>query len=430
MRFRLLGASLRDIRALAGALFFGAGIALVTTSAQTVLDYRNAIELPGIITAKELVRADRKGNPSTRFVARYRVDLPDGETVSAAVDLPRPEWEARSVGGAYPVLYLSAERRALPPAGLAEYIGGAIVGLLGVVFAILGAVLLAKPLRVLRARVRLLQRGVRANATVSEVFPTSNTLNGVPLWQLRYRYRDASGAERAGESDLLLASEAENWDPGAIGAVLYDSVDPGHSAWLGTLPEIEQKKPRPLLRMLRNLALFFAALFVAGVVGELFPALKALESWMAQERAPLLYATGGAALLGVFLLVGAALALLMERGEPLSHQEIEQHQRAMRDAAALGYARRISSYRLFGVGAGAAGHEEFPLRDLKRAFASGAVLRDSAWRRRAVALLGAALIFAGLLGIFIVISPLALKLVLAAVVLYACTRTALAFALA
>ena len=48
--------------------------------------------------------------------------------------------------------------------------------------------------------------------------------------------------------------------------------------WLGKPVEIELNKPRPVWALLRNLVFFFAALFVAGVVGELFPALKALDA--------------------------------------------------------------------------------------------------------------------------------------------------------
>jgi len=426
-RLRLLGGALRDIRAPAGALFLAAGIALAWTSAQTALEYRGALELRGVVTAKERLRADRKETPATRFVVRYRLELPGGETVAAVADLPRPEWEALAVGGAHPVLYLPEERRALPPAGTANYIGGVIVGLLGLAFAVIGVLLLRKPLRVLALRARLLQRGVQASAVVSEVFQTNTAVNGVILWRLRYRYRDAAGAEHEGESDPLRPAEANGWDAGAAGSALYDPLAPGRSAWLGSAPEPEPARRWPLLR---NLALFFIALFAAGVIAELFPALKELDAWMGARRASLLWAAGAATALGVLLLVGAAIALVMESGEPMSHGDIEHQLRAVRDAASLPYARRISSYRLLGIGAGAAGHEQFPLRDLKRALASGAVLADAVWRRRFIALIAAGLIFAGLFGLFIVVSPLALKLVLAAIVLYALARSAAALALA
>jgi len=74
---------------------------------------------------------------------------------------------------------------------------------------------------------------------------------------------------------------------------------------------------------------------------------------MEARRDELLMVTIGASLAGIFLLVGAAIVMLMEGGEPMDHTGVENQQRSMRDGHALPYASRASSYRLFGKGAGA-----------------------------------------------------------------------------
>lgn len=436
-RFKFVTGALRDIAVPAGALFLFAGVALTWNAAESALEYRNAVELNGVVTGKELVRADREKNRSTRFVARYRVVLPDGERVEADEDLPRIIWEARAVGDAHPMLYLPAKRKTLPPAGSDYFVSAIIMGVIGPVFAIVGWLLLRKPARQVIARLRLLDRGVQATATVTDVFQTSTSVNRMILWQLRYRYRDLGGAEHEAPSDLLTPEEAAEWQAGATGPILYDPVRPTTSAWLGPhaapphpaapgLGACLWSKTKTLLRWVINLAFFFAALIAAAVIGELVPELKQLEVWMNDQRMPLVFATGGAALLGVFLLIGAVISMIMEGGEPMSHTDIENQQRSMRDAAMGPRIRRMSTYRLFGTGAGGSAHDEFSMSELKRAMATGAILRDPQWLRRLCAGCGAMLMFLGLFGSFIVISPLALKLVLAVVVLYALVRIACA----
>ena len=431
-RIGIVTGALHDILVPAGALFLFAGAALTWTIAESALEYRNAVELRGVVTGKELVRADREKNRSTRFVARYRVVLPGGETIETDENLPRETWEARAVGGEHPVLYLSAKRTTLPPAGTDVIVGGVIMGVIGPIFALIGGLLLRRPMAKVITRFRLLDRGAAATATVTDVFQTSTAVNRVIQWQLRYRYR-AGGAEREGESDMLAPDAAAEWQTGATGPILYDPARPALSAWLGRHagPEAaDEPGPaarlwsavRTLTRWVARLALFFAALIAAGVIGELFPGLKALEAWMADLRMPLLFATGGGAIVGVFLLIGSMITMLMESGKPMSHTDVENQQRSMRDAAAPQRVWRASTYRLFGTGAGASGYDEFSFAQLKRAIESGSALRDPVWRRRLCAACGAMLIFLGLFGSFIVISPLALKLLLAVLVLYALVR--------
>jgi Protein of unknown function (DUF3592) len=430
-------APLRGIAAPAGAIFLAAGVALAWTVAESALEYRNALALHGVVTGKERVRADREKNRATRFIARYRLVLPGGEAIETEADLPRKTWEARAVGGEHPVLYLSGKHKVLPPAGPDVIVAGVIMGLIGPVFVLIGWLLLRRPLATVIARLRLLDHGTAVAATVTDVLQSSTAVNRVIQWQLRYRYH-AGGATYEGESDLLTPGAAAAWQSGASGSILYDPAKPQLSAWLGlrSAPDAAAtavadrvgSAARTLLRWIARLALFFAALFAAGVLGELFPELKALQAWIADQRMALLFASGGGAVAGVFLLVGSMIAMSMDGGEPMGHPDLEDQQRSMRDGAAPPRLWRASSYRLFGSGAGASAHDEFSLAQLKRAIGSGDAARDPLWRRRLCAAGGALLIFFGLFGALIVISPLPLALLFAAAVLYAVARIAWGFA--
>ncbi len=178
------------------------------------------------------------------------------------------------------------------------------------------------------------------------------------------------------------------------------------------------------LKLIYSIATALVLVFCAAVLAELLPGLKPLDAWMLENEPMLLAITGGAAAFGVFLLLGSVVAMLMEGGAPMSHGEIENHQRSMRDSFAAPQTWRASSYRLLGRGAGSQGYDEFSFSQLKAAFASGAVLRTPLWRRRLCAVCGGMLIFLGVFGVAFVLAPVPVKLIVAAAVAYACVRIA------
>jgi hypothetical protein len=181
---------------------------------------------------------------------------------------------------------------------------------------------------------------------------------------------------------------------------------------------------RDFLKLLYRIAVALVLVFCAAVLAELLPGLKPLDAWMLGNELLLLAITGGTAAFGVFLLLGSVLSLLMQGGAPMSHGEIENHQRSMRDSFAGPQAWRASSYRLLGRGAGSQGHDEFSFSQLKAAFASGAVLRTPLWRRRVCAICGGMLMFFGVFGVVFVLAPMPVKLIVGAAVAYACVRIA------
>jgi hypothetical protein len=177
------------------------------------------------------------------------------------------------------------------------------------------------------------------------------------------------------------------------------------------------------MKLARNLILVLAAIFVAGVVVELVPALKETDAWIGAHRGPLLLATGGTAGLGLLLLIGSVIVLLMDSGDWMSHTEIEQHKRTMKDAGRP-WARRLSTYRFRGAAGGLQGHDEFSFRELKNAVRSGTALRSPLWRPRLCAICGGMLMFIGIVGVVAAVAPAPLKLLAVLALAYALVRIA------
>lgn len=183
-----------------------------------------------------------------------------------------------------------------------------------------------------------------------------------------------------------------------------------------------------MVKMIRNAVVALALVFVAAVLVELVPPIRQADAWVMAHRDTLLLSVGFVALLGVLLLVGSAIVLLMDSGTPMSRAEVEEQMRSHRNAAALPYAFRKSTYRIWGRAAGVQADDEFSLRQLKQALASGAVWRTSLWRRRFAAVVGGLLLVVGAFGVIATLAPAPIKVLSVAVVAYALVRLGWAFA--
>jgi hypothetical protein len=78
-------------------------------------------------------------------------------------------------------------------------------------------------------------------------------------------------------------------------------------------------------------------------------------------------------------------------------------------------------------GRGRVRDDRFSFSELKSALSSGAVVRVPLWRRRLCAIVGATLLVLGVFGVVIVLAPMPVKLIAAAALGYALTRSVWAF---
>lgn len=429
----VLSRTFRDIRFLVYMLIFIGAVVGASQVARMALDYREGIDVPGVVVAMDARQGASGGSKAARLIVQYRLSLPDGKSLVAEGEVSRERWEATAVGSTHQVRYVPSQARVLGDAvKVRETTLLAVVIVLTVLVA--STFFAGRALRILLARLTTSRRGVEAQATVVQSWQTSIAANGVRLWQVRYRYRDARGIEHQADSELLRPQEARLWQAGAAAAVLYDPQRPGNSLWLGHAPG-EATPPAPPVATsvgrlvwpyVRNLAIFFAALMVAAVIAEL-PALKAFDTGIEARQPELLRIALATAIAGILLLAGAGVALVLASGQRMSHAQVEDQLRRMSEAQRLPWFSRFTSYRFFGRAIGGTADEQFSVSAFKRAVASGAVLRDARWRRRACAALGALLIAVGILGTFVVVFPLALKLICAAILLYVLLRVSWAF---
>ena len=168
-------------------------------------------------------------------------------------------------------------------------------------------------------------------------------------------------------------------------------------------------------------------LLLAIILGETIKPFKDLEQLIKLHEPLLLASTIGMAVLGFVILMGSILGMIMNQGEPMSHREVEDSSRRMRDQAAWPYTWRASAYRIWGKTAGRQAHDEFSFHAMKEAWRTGAWWRTSQWRRRFVTTAGGLMIFFGIFGLIFVVAPISIKLFVGGTVLYALARTALGF---
>ena len=153
---------------------------------------------------------------------------------------------------------------------------------------------------------------------------------------------------------------------------------------------------RALLGRLRAVAVALLLVFVAAVLAELIPGRVRFEAWIHRNETRLLVVHGAAAFAGLLFLIGSVLSLLMDQGSARGRGRVE-------------------------------GHDRFSFSELKSALSSGAVVRVPLWRRRLCAIVGATLLVLGVFGVVIVLAPMPVKLIAAAALGYALTRSVWAF---
>lgn len=242
-------------------------------------------------------------------------------------------------------------------------------------------------------------------------------LNGLLIWFGRALARAnarASAAAARADREAPEEAEAEAEAPPADEEVEAEPGPPSRARRAG------KKLPRPLRRVV-GWGVTLLAVLVAIVLGEL-PPLKALEYWTEVHQTPLLAVVSTLAALGFVLMMGGAIHLVLTQGQPMSQREVEAQVRLNRDLAARPHVWRKSGYRIRGKTVGAQAEGEASFAELKAAWRTGAWRRTRRLRRLFVMGAGGLLMAFGLFGIFVVVGPAWVKLIVGAAMLFAATK--------
>jgi hypothetical protein len=226
----------------------------------------------------------------------------------------------------------------------------------------------------------------------------------------------AAGARSAPRAESHRAGAEE--DPGGRPAAPPTAAEirPGGGAEAPAAAAPAAPAQPPWKRVLTTAATV-AVVLAALVAGEAIGPLKRFAAFMAAHQGPFLAPVIIMAAVGFVLFMGAAIHMVLTRGRPMSRREVE----AM-EAARLRGQMGISGFR--GTAVGAEAHEEVSFREVKAAFRARAWKLSRRWRRFFVLAAGATLLFLGLFGVVFVLAPPGVKLLVAAVVVYAVARTA------
>ena len=238
------GASVWKLASRAMVLWIGAFLLMIGL-VFTVLGIRDASRerryqtngrsADAIVTGKSIDRAERGGNPATRYLVTYRFTSSEGRDIEGSAEVPVEDWERAESGQTFPVTYLAEAPESSRAVGSGQeariviYVFLAIGG----VFSLLGGGLTLVQGRDLVRAVRVLRHGLVTDGTVLRAGPTSTSINRVSQWRIHYRYRDHLEQVREGASHLVSPEEGSAWHEGDVGVVRYDRERPEISVWAG-----------------------------------------------------------------------------------------------------------------------------------------------------------------------------------------------------
>ena len=176
------------------------------------------------------------------------------------------------------------------------------------------------------------------------------------------------------------------------------------------------------MKSILQTALAVIVIVALSAASQRLAALKMLEQILARNRNTLLAFTIPVAALGCVVFFVQLMLMLYEKGQPMSHEEVEAQFRLAQNTRMLPYTTRCSKYWVLGTAQGRQFSEQLPLRDFKLAWQSGAWRHDTKWRARFTVAGGALLMIFGVLATAAVASPIVVALVCVAFLIYAAVR--------
>jgi hypothetical protein len=204
----------------------GAGVGVYRSELAARLD-GEGVRAEGLVLTKE-ISAPR--DRATSYNVTFRFDDGSGRTIRGSAKLDPEAWDALVERGPIEVVYLADRPQTYRIAGQSdsELVIALVFPIVGAVLAIVGGFILGNALRTRRVA----RTGAITEASVLDVRPGRLHINGIPQWELRYRFQDASGRAHEGKCSLS-PDAAQRWKPGAVGRVRYDMRNPRANVWTG-----------------------------------------------------------------------------------------------------------------------------------------------------------------------------------------------------
>jgi hypothetical protein len=209
-----------------GFLGVGGGVGVHRSGLSERLDSAG-VRVQGLVLAKE-ISAPR--DRSTSYNVTFRFEDGNGRVIRGSAKLSEEAWDTLAERGPIEIVYLADRPETYRVFGQddSELVVAIVFSLVGAVLAVVGGVIVGKALRLRRVA----RTGAIALASIVDVRPGRLHINGIPQWEVRYRFRDASGRAHEGKTSMSPA-DADSLTPGAARRVRYDARNPRANVWTG-----------------------------------------------------------------------------------------------------------------------------------------------------------------------------------------------------
>jgi uncharacterized protein DUF3592 len=216
-------------------LIIGTYVGIDTFHQQARFEREGQVTQGTVLTKSITRRKDSEGREGTSYWVGYRFTAPDGAVVKREALVSGELWDRLVEREPVRVTFLPGDPQTNRIEGESSaWMLPIILTGLGLVFAPIGGyIFFLRGVAGILRELRLQSEGAVAEATVVEVEPTNISLNGVPQWRIRYRYRDHRGQTHTGASNVMAPEEAQEWKAGDTGTVRFDARAPKKSIWVG-----------------------------------------------------------------------------------------------------------------------------------------------------------------------------------------------------